>query len=185
MQFLSSQRFHEIYSFCKTLQDWRHQPQNGFSWESWILTSWAPLLSFLAFNEIFQEASLQMMLSICNCIISVDLGSPCSHISHYWMSTFISYSCFFFLSAFHLNCFPVNFSSFKGLDYRSGWFVWGGFFFLFFCVKHRLTKLVIIIAGLCIETTTRGWVSSEDGRALWMCTLHSQSSQGLSLPSSR
>lgn len=41
---------------------------------------------------------------------------------------------------------------------------------------------VMCLAGVCAETTPRGWVSSKDGRAIWMCALYSQSCQGVLRP---
>lgn len=75
VQFLLSQRLHQIYSFCGALQHWRHQHQSGFGGESRILTSWEALLSASASNELFQGAPLQLMLGVCSCIISRGLAA--------------------------------------------------------------------------------------------------------------
>lgn len=43
-------------------------------------------------------------------------------------------------------------------------------------------KSVLCLAGVCAETTPCGWVSSKDGRTIWMCALYSQSCQGAFRP---
>lgn len=116
VQFLPSQRLHQIYSFCEALQHWRHQHQSGFGGESRILTSWEALLSASASNELFQGAPLQLMLGVCSCIISRGLAArACQSL----IIESLLLSCILFSPAFHLKCFPVNFC-FKCWDCWSG-----------------------------------------------------------------
>lgn len=153
------------------------QHHNGFGGELWILPSWEALLSPLTFHEIFWGAPLLVMLRVCSCIISRGLA-----VSHYWISAFILHT-FLFLQHFIWTASLLTFVSSAGIA-EVVLFGFGGFLLLLLFPWAPSDLNAIIIPGLCIETTTCGWVSSEDGRALWMCTLHSQSSQGLFLPSS-